>query len=130
MSFTHECVMIATTADRAAANGLAVAMGHDDYPGDTFRTDLAAPGAPAATHVGCCSYVSDTFVQMLQGVGTGVLPAAPWAAVGLSEATVLALMGRMVVVMAPIAAPRALWESVLAAQGLLEWRPAPAVTEE
>lgn len=119
--YTHEIVMVCTVTDRDAANLLAVAMDHDDYPGRTFAIPLSDNGTDT-THYGCCAYVIEEFAAMITGVLTdGTLPDAPWEAAGLSAELVLALMSRMFIRFDVAGPPRSLWESVLSEHGLVEW---------
>ena len=49
-----------------SGNAVAIALGHDVPPGNTYSQSLSASGEEPATHVGCRTWATGGFVTTLQ----------------------------------------------------------------
>lgn len=67
-------VLILPAALRALGNGVAVALGHDVAPGNTYVIGLAPTGEEPATHYGCHTWATDGFAVMIGIVTSGIVP--------------------------------------------------------
>lgn len=83
-------LVVAVPADlQHKANAVAVALGHDVPPGNTYSVPISPTGEAPATHFGCHTWATDEFVEAINAGKTGLsLPPAPWDLVGLTEADV------------------------------------------
>jgi hypothetical protein len=110
---SYSVSIIVPAALRETANKMAEAMG---YGPNTYVSPLSASGKEPVTHYGMHTSASAAFVKMLQDVGSGKVPDAPWTDHGLTEADVSQVLGTMKVEIAPFD-PNTYWDLV-AEQGL------------
>lgn len=93
--FPYSVSLVVPAADRADANRLAVAMGWDTSPGDTFSVPLSADGDVPATHYGCHTWAGPGFVATLSGAQDGSLPEVTWEDHGLTAGRVADVLASM-----------------------------------
>lgn len=67
-------VLILPAEYRDAGNALAVALGHDVKPGNTYSVPLSASGDAPATHYGCHAWSTDEFVRTIDNAHAGNIP--------------------------------------------------------
>jgi hypothetical protein len=67
-------VLIVPEANRAAGDGVSVAMGYADPGASTYTVPLSATGQEPATHYGCHTAATDGFAMMVQILTSGVVP--------------------------------------------------------
>lgn len=85
-------VLILPADKQSVGNAVAIALGHDQPPGQTYTVPLSPTGASPATHYGCNTWATDGFVEAIQaGKAQTGLPPADWASVGLTESDVFAM---------------------------------------
>lgn len=88
-------VMLIPAGHKAAADALAIALGHA-APGDESFT-VPVPDAEAPTHYVAHARVKEAFLQTIAAAGSGVLPPVPWGDFGLSVADVQAVVSALVI---------------------------------
>ena len=67
-------VLILPAALRDLGNGVAVALGHDVAPGNTYSVGLSPTGSEPATHYGCHTWATDGFAVMIGILTSGIVP--------------------------------------------------------
>lgn len=121
-AWNHSLVFLVSDANKADSNRLATAMGHCPPDCDEYTVPLSPTGEAPATHWLCHSFCVESFAQMLNGIGQGVLPepeaGGTWDDYGLTEARVWELMGAAIVSCIDGADPQTHVADVLSAAGL------------
>jgi hypothetical protein len=117
-------VLIIPASLQRNANLVAVAMGHDVAPGNTYSLPLSADGKDPATHYGTHTWATGQFVGIIGHVaGGGALPPAPWGAVGLTEQDVRDVVQALIMTTREdVEQASAHWHATLAANGLQQIR--------
>lgn len=114
--------LILPAAHRSTGNGIAVALGHDEAPGNTYSVPLSATGAEPATHYGARTWASPGFVLMIEIASTGAVPdgtSPELAAMALGiRAQHPDAMAALIADARETDQPAAHWDDVLAGHGL------------
>jgi hypothetical protein len=119
-------VLTLPAAHRDSGNAIAVALGHDVAPGNTYSVPLSADGVEPATHYGCRTWASPGFVAAIEIARNGVVPdgtAPQIAAMGLSiRAQHPETLAALIADARETDAAYEHWSDVLAAHGLAPMR--------
>lgn len=81
-------VMILPAAMRDAGNQLAIALGHDVAPGNTYNIPFRAIGGSDPTHYGTHTLVTEGFRQTIEAAQGGAYPAWPPELLALAQSVV------------------------------------------
>lgn len=82
-------VLILPAVARDAGNALAIALGHDVPPGNTYNIPFATSGGDGSpTHYGTHTLVTDDFQQMIVAAKGGNYPAWPAELLALAQSVV------------------------------------------
>jgi hypothetical protein len=108
------CVLILPVLYREAGNALAIALGHDVPPGNTYSVSLSSDGGAPATHYGCHTWATAGFVDMIKAAANGAFPQIP----GVSPEQIAGLMGALVYSTETEASPLEHFDSVIARHDL------------
>lgn len=95
MSMWFQIAMLLPVALQSKGNLLACALGHDQLPGQTFSVPVSSDGSEPITHYTVVSPVQQSFIDMLVGAKSGILPDIPWEDFGLSEEDVLEVISNL-----------------------------------
>lgn len=112
------CTLILPAEFQRDGNLVSVALGHDEMPGSTYVVALSSNGDEPATHYGCHAWVTDAFVAAINAANGGVLPRAPWAAVGLTESAVNDVIGALIMTTRDSSASEGHFDATIAENGL------------
>ena len=112
--------LILPAAYREAGNALAVALGHDQPPGNTYSVPLSPTGQEPATHYGCHTVATQGFVDMIVAGKANQLPP------GLPEGTANLIEALNYSVREATVEPAAHWAEMIAANGMQRIIPATA----
>jgi hypothetical protein len=88
----NSCVLILPAPYQSAGNALAVAMGHDVPPGNTYSVPLSVNGLSPATHYGCHTWATDQFVAIIEAAQNDEFPTIPGVTVEQMAAVIDALI--------------------------------------
>lgn len=73
----YSTVLVLPKDQKDAGNAVAVALGHDVAPGNTYSVALSPSGSAPATHYGCHTWARPEFIAQLQAAEQGSAPEIP-----------------------------------------------------
>jgi hypothetical protein len=123
-NYPYALALILPATDRDDGNKLAVALGRDVWPGNTFSVPLSVDGTEPATHYGALSAATDqTFIDTLNGATQGTLPDVDWSEYELTETRVTKLIGALTTAVTDSSDPQQAWADALSAAGVQRVKP-------
>jgi len=109
--------LILPAALREAGSQLAISMGHDVPPGDTFSVALVPIGGSEPTHYGCHTWATEAFKATIEAALQGNFPEGLEGAAPVVAALIASFVAR------GKTEPSAQFDGVAAANGLERWVP-------